>query len=96
MPLKIRERDVEQAVIRFAKSRNCLIYKFSSPSHRGVCDRIVMGPTGVVLFLELKAPGEKPTALQQKFINDIRQQGGNAEWADNIDLARTLIATYCL
>lgn len=104
MPLKIRERDVEEKVVRYAKSRGCLIYKFSSPSHRGVCDRIIIGPKGV-LFLELKRPGEKPTALQQKFLADVRIKVASdplassfigAEWADNVDTAKTLIDLYCL
>ncbi len=85
------ERDLEQKVIRYAKSVGCLIWKFSSPSHRGVCDRIVMAPNGVVGFLELKRRGESPTALQRKFLEDVDRQGGISGWADNIFDAKAFI-----
>jgi len=103
MPLKIRERDIEEKVVRYAKSRGCLIYKFSSPSHRGVCDRIIIGPRGL-LFLELKRPGEKPTALQHKFLSEVAGRLSvfpashyiHTGWADNHADAWTLIDLYCL
>lgn len=88
MPLKICERDIEAKVVSYAKSRGCLIYKFSSPSHRGVCDRIIIAPGGAVLFLELKAPKEKPTALQTKFLMDVIKKGGTAKWADSVEDAK--------
>lgn len=87
MPLKLRERDIEAKVVRYAKSRQCLIYKFSSPSHRGVCDRIIVTPKGKVGFLELKAPGQKPTPLQHKFIKDIFITGANVHWCDSVKSA---------
>lgn len=100
MPLPIRERDIEEKVVRYAKSRNCLIYKFSSPSHRGVCDRIIIGPKGV-LFLELKRPGEEPTALQQKFLTDVAQKVRGCDniasgWADSAAHACLMIDAFCL
>lgn len=97
MPLKLREKDIEAKVVAYAKSRGVLTYKFSSFSHRGVADRIFIGkPHGYVLFLELKRPGEKPTALQQKFIDDVRAAGAQAHWADSVEAAKTLIDLYCL
>lgn len=90
------ERDLEAKVIRYAKSRGCLIYKFSSPSHRGVADRIVIAPQGVVGFLELKRPGETPTALQMKFINDVKRQNGIADWADSERSAQDFINALIL
>ncbi|RAP23459.1 hypothetical protein C2W64_03075 [Brevibacillus laterosporus] len=35
-----------------------------SPGNAGVPDRIVLLPGGKAVFVELKAPGKKPTALQ--------------------------------
>lgn len=89
---RIRERDIDQALVRYAKSRGCLIYKFSSPSHRGVADRILVTPKlGTVVFIELKAPGEKPTALQLKFINEITNHGGLAYWVASVEAAKELV-----
>lgn len=39
-------------------------YKFVSPGQSGVPDRLVLLPGGRTIFVELKAPGKKPTALQ--------------------------------
>ena len=90
------ERDIEAKVIRYAKSRGCLIYKFSSPSHRGVADRIIIAPNGVVGFLELKAPGQTPTALQLKFISDVKRQGAIVDWADSEWAAKAFIDALIL
>lgn len=39
-------------------------YKFVSPGNDGVPDRLVCLPGGRAIFVELKAPGKKPTVLQ--------------------------------
>ena len=38
--------------------------KFVSPGYDGMPDRIVLVPGGHMAFVEVKAPGEKPRALQ--------------------------------
>ncbi len=90
------EAKIEKKLKRWAKDNNCLTYKFSSPANRGVPDRIFIGPGGKVLFLELKAPGEKPTALQNKRIAEIVDQGGQATWTDDAELGKFLIKKFCL
>jgi hypothetical protein len=93
---KMLERDLEQRVIRYAKGKGCLCYKFSSPSHRGVADRIIIAPGGAVGFLELKREGEEPTALQWKFLNEARKQGAFTGWADTLDKAKEFINALTL
>ena len=88
------EKALERKVVGFCKSKGLLCYKFTSPSNRGVPDRVVIGPKGV-LFLELKREGCKPTPLQSYHIERIREAGGNAAWADNLDTAEALIERYC-
>lgn len=90
------ERDLEAKTIRLAKASGCLIYKFSSPSHRGVADRIIIAPNGQVGFLELKRLGERPTALQQKFLDDVTRQGAISGWADNLADVKTFIDALIL
>lgn len=51
-----------------------IAYKFVSPGNTGVPDRLVLFPRGRIAFVELKAPGKKPTALQllqQRRIKDL-------------------------
>lgn len=74
---------MEAALIRYARGRGILTRKFSSPARRGVPDRIFLRD-GVVLFLEVKRPGEKPTPLQEHELAEIRRHGGHAEWCDSV------------
>lgn len=87
----VLERHLEAKIVDYAKRRGCLVYKFSSPSHRGVADRIIISPFGVVWFLEAKAPGQTPTALQHKFIEDVKRNNGNASWVDSVEAGKSLI-----
>lgn len=59
------EKQIEQALIRRVKSMGGLCEKFTSPGRRSVPDRIVTLPGGIVIFVELKSPGSKPTRNQQ-------------------------------
>jgi Holliday junction resolvase len=86
------EAKIERKLARWAKDNGCLTYKFSSPANRGVPDRIFILPGGRVLFMELKAPGERPTALQKKHLEEIRNKGGFATWADNLEEAKLFIS----
>jgi hypothetical protein len=60
------ERDVEKALVKRVKALGGLCEKFTSPTSRSVPDRIVTMPGGKIVFVELKAPGKKPTELQER------------------------------
>lgn len=59
-----------------------LYYKFVSPGHSGVPDRIVIG-NGYTIFVELKKPGEKPRKLQEKIIENMTAHGAIVFTIDN-------------
>jgi len=46
-------------------------YKFTSPSHKGVADRIACLPDGSTWFVELKTKGGKLSELQKVFANTV-------------------------
>ena len=89
------ERDLERKLGVYAKKRGCLYYKFTSPARRSVPDRMVVGPQGEIVFIELKAPGKKPTPLQLRELKILREQGCAAEWCDNLDDGKALIDSVC-
>lgn len=60
------ERDIEKALIARVKKLGGMCEKFTSPNRRSVPDRIVTLPTGIIIFVELKAPGKKPTEAQKR------------------------------
>lgn len=78
------EKKLERRCSDLAKTHGWWTRKFSSPSNRGVPDRIFIR-SGAVVFVEFKAPGNVPTKLQEHEIDQIKAAGGNAIWIDNVD-----------
>jgi hypothetical protein len=46
-------------------------YKFTSPAHRGVTDRVACLPDGSTWFVEIKTEGGKLSELQKLFAADM-------------------------
>jgi hypothetical protein len=83
----MNEKQLESKVVEYCKKHGLYCRKFSSPAHRGVPDRIIVG-NGQVMFLELKSFGEKPTQLQLRELDLIRAAGALAMWTDSWELAQ--------
>ena len=60
----MRESTIERHLINRVTSLGGLAYKWVSPAHRGVPDRLVFLPGGVVFAVECKAPGKGLSPLQ--------------------------------
>ena len=60
----MREKTVEQQLVKAVKSRGGICPKFTSPGYDGMPDRLVLLPHGRMAFVEVKAPGKKPRPLQ--------------------------------
>jgi hypothetical protein len=89
------EAQLERKVVEFCREYKLLTYKFSSPAHRGVPDRIILYH-GRALFLELKRLGKKPTKLQERELAELRASGCAAHWTDNFETARNLILKFAV
>ena len=89
--IKILEKDIERKIVAYAKSKGCLCYKFTSPAQRAVPDRVIVTPHGVVGFLEVKRPGNKPTPLQNHELEKLADQSCFAEWHDSVEGAKKFI-----
>lgn len=83
------ESTIEKKVSEYAKSKGWLSYKFTSPSNRGVPDRIYM-KNGICLFIEFKAPKKKPTKLQEKVIERIKAEDFLVYVIDSIDEGKNI------
>lgn len=59
------EKTIEAALVKRVKVLGGMAEKFTSPNKRSVPDRLVTLPGGRIIFVELKAPGKKPTAKQE-------------------------------
>lgn len=71
------EKEVE-AYLRWAVERKGgKTYKFTSPSHKGVADRVVCFADGATWFVEVKTTGGKLSELQKQFAADMTRLNQN-------------------
>ena len=82
------ERDIESALVKRVKELNGLCEKFTSPGRRSVPDRLVTLPGNVVIFVELKAPGKRPTPLQLRDHQRRRALGCDVRVIDSLEQVR--------
>ena len=77
----IIENDIETYFTKQVKLHHGECFKFVSPSNRGVPDRIVI-LNGHTVFVELKAPDEKPRKLQVAVIKKMIRAGADVRVID--------------
>ena len=81
----MREKQIEQRLVREVKRLDGLCPKWVSTGLAGVPDRIILLPGGRIAFAELKAPGQMPRPLQQHRIEQLRQLGFRVYIIDKIN-----------
>lgn len=86
-----REKQVEETLTREARLRGGDALKFISPGLAGVPDRIVILPGGVVCFVEVKRPGERPRWVQQVILRRLCRMGARTATVDNARSACRLV-----
>lgn len=69
------EREIEKYFVKRIEAIGGVAYKFVSPNNRGVYDRVVLLPDGVVWFVELKSPKGKLSKLQERFRDKVTDLG---------------------
>ena len=79
----MREKQIEQKLVRAVRAVGGLAPKFVSPGLDGVPDRLILLPGGHLAFAELKAPGQRPRPLQQRRIGQLKQMGFRVYTIDN-------------
>lgn len=85
------EKEVEKYLVREIKKLGGVSFKFISPGNAGVPDRIVIIPTGKVLFVELKTDKGKLTKLQESQIRKISGLGVEVKVLYGIEGVRKFI-----
>jgi len=79
------EKDVERRLVREVKKIGGVALKFTSPARRSVPDRLVLLPQGQAYFVELKAPGKKPTEGQLREHARLRALGFDVSVIDTYE-----------
>ena len=86
----VSEKEIEAYLRIRIKKLGGVAYKFTSPGNDGVPDRLVLLPDGDMSFVELKAPGKKPSKLQTVQINRIKRLGYKVHIIDSKELVDKL------
>ena len=100
-----RESDIQRAVLEYLGLLRWSVWRFNSggarlgpdgrfvrfSTARGCSDLIAIAPGGRFVAIEVKRPGNSPTALQAAWLAEVRAAGGLALVATSAaDLARQL------
>jgi Holliday junction resolvase len=86
----VRESTIEREVCAYAKTKGCLTLKLSGQNQKGQPDRMFLF-SGRVLFVEFKAPGKKPTALQARWLDRLTDHTFHTACCDDIEVGKRLI-----
>lgn len=80
------ESTIESKVCRWCRANGIYPLKLAGPGERGKADRMFMRH-GRACFVEFKAPGKRPTALQLKWLEERAEDGFPAVWCNDADEA---------
>ena len=81
----MREKVIEQKLIKAVRQSGGLALKLICPGFNGVPDRLLLFMGGKVAFVEVKAPGEKPRPLQVHRIAQLRALGFKVYVLDDVN-----------
>lgn len=87
----MREKELEQKLIKEVRKRGGLCLKFVSPGFAGVPDRLLLMSRGRVAFVEVKRPGEVPRMLQKSRHRLLRKLGFKVYVLDHEDQIERII-----
>ena len=91
MPSDKAEKYIELSLVREVKAAGGICPKFVSPGTSGMPDRLVLLPGGVMVFVELKAPGQKPRPLQKRMHERLRALGFTVYVIDSVEQVKEII-----
>ena len=88
----MREKLIEQKLVKAVRDSGGLALKLVCPGFNGVPDRLILFMGGKVAFVEVKAPGEKPRPLQEHRIARLRALGFKVYVVDSIEKINKVVA----
>ena len=82
---KMREKIIEEQLVKSIRLMGGLAPKFVSPGFDGVPDRLLLLPNGRMAFAELKVPGKQLRPLQKRRKRQLETLGFRVFVIDNTD-----------
>ena len=92
MKQKESEKTLEARLVREIEARGGMALKYTSQFHRGIPDRIVLLPPGVLTFVELKSTGQTPTKLQMYAMGKLFKLGFDCKVIDSTESLNEYLA----
>jgi len=89
----MKENKLEQHLVQSIKSLGGQCVKFPPLFYAGFPDRLCLLPGGLLIFVETKAPYEKPRLLQTKVHASLRALGFRVEVLNTIEAIDGFILT---
>ncbi len=89
----MRESRIEAQLVKQVRAAGGLALKLVSPGWAGIPDRLVLFPGGRLLFVECKAPGQKPRPLQQKRAAQLQALGFRVFVVDAVEAIQEVFKT---
>ena len=88
----MRESKIESKLKQKVERVGGMCVKFPPIFFKGLPDRIVLLPGGIIIFVELKQKGKKPTGIQTLVHDRIRSLGFTVVVLDDVNDIGNLIA----
>ncbi|WP_199741417.1 VRR-NUC domain-containing protein [Prevotella sp. OH937_COT-195] len=70
---EVSEKEIEKYLCKRMKEIGLPCLKYSNPNMVGYPDRLIVLPCNIVMWVELKSKGKKPTKVQQLRIAELKQ-----------------------
>lgn len=87
------EKKIEKYLVMKIEALGGLCVKFAPLFFAGFPDRIVLLPGGRCVFVELKAPGKKPSALQLRVHGVLTRLGFRVDVLDSKEMVDDFLLT---
>lgn len=91
----MREKVIERHLAVAVKKLGGMAVKFVSPGLAGVPDRIILLRDGKMAFVELKAPGRRLRALQEKRKKQLETLGFSVYVIDRLEQIGGMLDEIC-
>lgn len=86
----MRERELQQKVLKYLKQQSIIAVKVDSTSTRGLPDLLVILPSGEVHFVEIKTKTGKLSVHQQRIHQQLKEQNANVHTARSLEEVQRL------
>lgn len=89
----VKESTIERYLVKQFALHGAIVRKVSWLGRRGAPDRVVFVHNGGIVWVELKAPNKKPSALQRQEHARLNALGHTVHLIDNMQAVDALVAS---